>query len=147
MEYQRDEFNEHETQAAHLRARTKASVALGGLLATGAFDGIAHLGLAGAVIGTVLTGILVVESPRIVRKLQQDFPELYAWIERRRGTDQDDEEEWSDDYPEEEIAAFLADWQAAKEKAGEVEEENYNVVVLHLSETWTPSANSFLSQR
>lgn len=148
MEYQRDELEyDVETEPIiDLGAKTKASVALGGLLATGALDGVAHLGLAGAVIGTVLTGILVVESPRIVKKLQQDFPEFYAWIEqhKRNGQDLDQEEEAGDEYDEEGIAEFMAEWNAVQER---VAQKAHNEVVLRLSTSWSPLADSFLSQR
>jgi hypothetical protein len=157
MDYQRDEQGSlvdsvEPEQMVDLPATTKASVALSGLLATGVLDGVAHLGLAGVVVGTVLTGILVAESPRLVRKLQQDFPEVYAWVEERwRKRDPSRTEgEWSDEYDEKEITAFLADWQVAQQRAGQQgnhQVEEHQDVVLHLSPSWTPSVNSFLSQR
>lgn len=146
MEYQ-DKYDEVDN--LDLGAKAKASVALGGLLATGALDGAAHLGLAGAVIGTVLTGILVVESPRIMRKLQTDFPELHAWIERKRHHQDDqhsEEEAWDGEYDEEGMKAFMAEWQAAQKGAGQ-KQHTEEEVILHLSKTWEPSADSFLSQR
>lgn len=146
MEYQ-DEYDEIDN--LDLGAKAKASVALGGLLATGALDGAAHLGLAGAVIGTVLTGILVVESPRIMRKLQTDFPELHAWIERKRHHQDDqhsEEEEWDGEYDEEGMKAFMAEWQASQRSASQ-KQHTEEEVGLHLSKTWEPSADSFLSQR
>lgn len=144
MEYEYDEAEE----IVDLGAKTKASVALGGLLATGVLDGAAHLGLAGAVIGTVLTGILVAESPRIIRKLQEDFPELYAWLEQHKRIGQQrerDDEELGDEYDEEGLAEFMAEWQSVQKKAAPKQHDDE--IFLHLSKTWEPSADSFLSQR
>lgn len=153
MEYQEDderELLEEKRGISNLGAKTKASVGLLGMLATGAFDGFGHLGLAGAVIGAVVTGILVVESPRIARKLQQDFPELYARLQAWGNRAQEPQE-----YTEEELAelaAFERDWEEVQRKMSQDGEEledgeDDGSVVLNLSRTWSPAADSFLSQR
>lgn len=149
MDYQEDDEQallEDGTQDMVVGAKTKASVGLLGMLATGAFDGFGHLGLAGAVIGTVLTGILVVESPRITRKLQQDFPELYARFQAWGNRAQE-----GHDYDEAELEAFQRDWEEVQRTMalGEqgAKEEDHGAVVLNLSPTWSPTADSFLSQR
>ncbi|MGH2505842.1 MAG: helicase HerA domain-containing protein, partial [Ktedonobacteraceae bacterium] len=55
------------------------------------------------------------------------------------------EEEWSrEEYNEAGVAEFMAEWKAAQERTAQ---ENHSVVVLRLSKSWEPLADSFLSQR